>query len=154
MKRTRIATVLILVVLATTSTMAPPLFAQASKPRVNNEKPAKVTGQTKRIHPHALKLILQGKTAEAIAYLEKAAAAKVNPDHTQLLLDIASGKPGAWKFDAATWPWKRTLPDTSLKKDAPTDHFTIAFGGGSARICPTSASGTSSGSHAFARRAT
>ena len=46
------------------------LFAQASSPRVNNEKPTKATGQVKRIHPHALKLILQGKEDEAIAYLE------------------------------------------------------------------------------------
>jgi len=106
------------------------LFAQASKPRVNNERPEKVTGQVKRIHPHALKLVLQGKSKEAITYLEKSASANVNPEHTKLLLDIAQGKPGSWKFDAATWPWKRTLPNTSLKKDAPTEQFTIAFGGG------------------------
>ena len=106
------------------------LFGQASPPNPNNEKPAKVTGQVKRIHPHALKLILQGKKEEAIAYLEASEEAKINPDHTQLLLDLARGKPGAWKYDAKTWPWDRTLPDTSLKKDAPTDQFTIAFGGG------------------------
>ena len=63
--RKQITNVLIYVTLATSSAIAPPLFAQASRPRVNNEKPAKVTGQTKRIHPHALKLILQGKKAEA-----------------------------------------------------------------------------------------
>ena len=34
---------------------APQLFAQASKPRVNNEKPEKGK-QVKRMHPHALKL--------------------------------------------------------------------------------------------------
>ncbi len=38
----------------------PELFAQASNLRVNNEKPEK-GGQSKRIHPHGLKLILQGK---------------------------------------------------------------------------------------------
>ena len=130
----RITNLLIPVVLATTATVAPPLFAQASNPRVNNEKPAKVTGQTKRIHPHALKLILQGKKAEAIAYLETSSAAKVNPDHTKLLQDMARDKPGAWKLDAATWPLERTLPDTSLKQDAPTDRFTIAFGGGAGYV--------------------
>ncbi|MEM7474572.1 MAG: alkaline phosphatase D family protein [Planctomycetota bacterium] len=108
--------------------------SQASKPRVNNEKPAKVSGQVKRIHPHGLKLILQGKKDEAIAYLEKSAEAKVNPEHTQLLLDIAHGKSNAWKYDAATWPWKRTLPNTSLKEDVPTDQFTIAFGGGAGYV--------------------
>ena len=109
---------------------APAVFGQASPPKPNNEKPAKVTGQVKRIHPHALKLILQGKKEEAIAYLEASEEAQINPDHTQLLLDIANEKPGAWKYDAETWPWDRALPDTSLKKDAPTDQFTIAFGGG------------------------
>ena len=39
------------------------LFAQASNLRVNNEKPEK-GGQSKRIHPHGLKLILQGKKKE------------------------------------------------------------------------------------------
>ncbi|NNC90018.1 MAG: alkaline phosphatase family protein [Akkermansiaceae bacterium] len=131
---TRITKLLLHVVLAAGFTIAPPLRAQASAPRVNNEKPEKATGQTKRIHPHALKLILQGKTAEAIAYLEASAAAKVNPDHTRLLLDIARGRPDAWKFDAGTWPWKRTLPDTSLKKGAPADRFTIAFGGGAGYV--------------------
>jgi alkaline phosphatase D len=111
-----------------------PLFGQASKPRVNNEKPEKEKGQVKRIHPHALKLILQGKKGEAISYLEASAAAKINPGHTKLLMDLAQGKAGAWKFDAATWPWKRTLPDTSLKKDAPNDQFTIAFGGGAGYV--------------------
>ena len=109
---------------------APSLHADASNPRPNNEKPEKVTGQVKRIHPHALKLILNGKTDEALAYLEAAETSKINPDHTQLLRDIAQGKDGAWQYDADTWPWERTLPDTSLKKDAPTDRFTIAFGGG------------------------
>ena len=37
----------------------PGLFGQASNLRVNNEKPEK-GGQSKRIHPHGLKLILQG----------------------------------------------------------------------------------------------
>jgi alkaline phosphatase D len=134
MNRTLRTAFLILAVLAATSTTRPPVFAQASKPKVNNEKLAKVTGQTKRIHPHALKLILQGKTTEAIAYLEKSKAAKVNPDHTELLLDIARGEPDAWKFDAATWPWKRTLPDTSLKENSPMDRFTIAFGGGAGYV--------------------
>ena len=134
MFRKRITHVLIFIVLATPFISASSLFAQASKPRVNNERPTKVTGQVKRIHPHALKLILQGKQAEAIAYLEMSAVAKVNPDHTKLLLDIARGKPGAGKFDAATWPWKRALPDTSLKKEAPSDQFTIAFGGGAGYV--------------------
>lgn len=132
MNRTTSTALLIFALLASTSTT--PLFGQASKPRVNNEKPTKLTGQTKRIHPHALKLILQGKTTEAIAYLEKSEAAKVNSDHTKLLLDIARGESDAWNFDAATWPWERTLPDTSLKKDAPTDRFTIAFGGGAGYV--------------------
>ena len=113
---------------------APSLFAQASDPKPNNEKPAKVTGQVKRIHPHALKLILQGKKDEAISYLKSSEAAEVNPDHTKLLLDVARGNPEAWKFDAASWPWKRALPDTSLKMDAPTDRFTIAFGGGAGYV--------------------
>ncbi|MDP6717023.1 MAG: alkaline phosphatase D family protein [Pirellulaceae bacterium] len=133
MTRTRIATVLILVMLVTTFVTAP-TFAESSKLRVNNEKPTKASGQVKRIHPHALKLILRGNTDEAIAYLEKASEAKVNKDHTKLLLDIARGKSGAWKYDARTWPWKRTLPDTSLKKDAPTERFTIAFGGGAGYV--------------------
>ena len=121
-------------ILAATAILTPPLFAQASSPRPNNEKPAKLTGQTKRIHPYALKLILQGKRAEAIDYLGKSEAAKVNPDHTKLLLDIAQDKPGAWRFDAETWPWDRAVPDTSLKKGAPTDQFTIAFGGGAGYV--------------------
>ncbi len=109
------------------------LHGQASKPRVNNEKPEKGK-QSKRIHPHALKLILQGKSKEAIAYLESTAGKGVNPGHTRMLLDLARGKPEAWKFDAATWPWERTLPDTSLKKDAAADSFTIAFGGGAGYV--------------------
>ncbi|MEM7143502.1 MAG: alkaline phosphatase D family protein [Verrucomicrobiota bacterium] len=114
--------------------LTPTVYAQASTPKPNNEKPEKVTGQVKRIHPHALKLILEGRESEAIAYLESAETSKINPDHTQLLLDIANGAPNAWKYDAATWPWERTLPDTSLKKNAPTDQFTIAFGGGAGYV--------------------
>ena len=102
---------------------------QANKPRVNNEKPGN-RGQVKRVHPHALKLILQGNKKEAIAYLKETSAFEVNPKHTQLLLDIANDKPNAWKYDATTWPWERALPNTALKKDEPTDKFTIAFGGG------------------------
>ena len=111
------------------------LFAQASNLRVNNEKPEK-GGQSKRIHPHGLKLILQGKKKEAIAYLHKYKDDKVNPEQTQMLIDLALEKPNAWKFDAKTWPWKRTLPNTSLKKDAPSDKFTIAFGGGAGYVPP------------------
>lgn len=109
-------------------------FAQASKPRVNNEKPEKSKGQVKRIHPHALKLILTGKKKEAVEYLEKTSAAKINPDHTKLLQDIIKGKKNAWQYDAKTWPWDRVLPNTSLKKDAPSDKFTIGFGGGSGYV--------------------
>ena len=86
----------------------PGLFAQASNLRVNNEKPEK-GGQSKRIHPHGLKLILQGKKKEAISYLNKYKEDKVNPEQTQMLIDLALDKPDAWKFDAKTWPWKRTL---------------------------------------------
>lgn len=111
-----------------------PLWADASKPKPNNEKLPKVTGQVKRIHPYALKLILQGKKEKAIAYLKEAEAAKTNPDHTKLLLEIANGSPDAWQLDAATWPWERALPDTSLQQDAPTDQFTIAFGGGAGYV--------------------
>ena len=132
--RKPITTLLIPLLLFAIINKAHTVFAQASTPKVNNEKPTKVTGQTKRIHPHALKLILQGNKDEAIAYLEKTSAAKVNPDHTKLLLDLARGKPGAWKLDAASWPWERTLPDTSLKADAPADRFTIAFGGGAGYV--------------------
>ncbi len=121
--------------LAALACTAGPLGAQASKPRVNNEQPTNLGGQTKRIHPRALKLILQGEKDEAIAFLEAAAeAAEVNPEHSQLLLDIARGAPGAWTFDAETWPWERTLPDTSLKSDAPAGRFTIAFGGGAGYV--------------------
>ena len=80
---------------------APQLFAQASKPRVNNEKPTQ-RKQVKRMHPHALKLILQGNKKEAIAYLEATSENAVNPEHTKMLLDLAHGKPNAWKFDAET----------------------------------------------------
>ena len=117
------------------NTAGPSLFAQASNLRVNNEKPEK-GGQSKRIHPHGLKLILQGKKKEAIAYLNKHKDDKVNPEQTQMLIDLALDKPNAWKFDAKTWPWERTLPDTSLKKDAPSDKFTIAFGGGAGYVPP------------------
>lgn len=120
--------------LAITFVFTASLWAQASKPRVDNEKPAQARGQVKRIHPHALKLILQNRKAEAVAYLKSTAEAKVNPIHTKLLLDIAKDAPHAWKFDAATWPWERALPDTSLKKDAPTDRFSIAFGGGAGYV--------------------
>ncbi|MBT6400765.1 MAG: alkaline phosphatase family protein [Verrucomicrobia bacterium] len=125
---------LILVATAAIITAPSVIFAQASKPRVNNEKPEKVKGQVKRIHPHALKLILTGKKKEAAEYLEKTAAAKINPDHTKLLQDIIKGKKNAWQYDAKTWPWDRVLPNTSLKKDAPSDKFTIGFGGGSGYV--------------------
>lgn len=125
---------LILVATATTITASSVIFAQASKPRVNNEKPEKAKGQVKRIHPHALKLILTGKKKEAVEYLEKTSAAKINPDHTKLLQDIIKGKKNAWQYDAKTWPWDRVLPNTSLKKDAPSNKFTIGFGGGSGYV--------------------
>jgi alkaline phosphatase D len=125
---------LILVATAATITAPSVVFAQASKPRVNNEKPEKAKGQVKRIHPHALKLILTGKKKEAAEYLEKTSAAKINPDHTKLLQDIIKGKKNAWQYDAKTWPWDRVLPNTSLKKDAPSDKFTIGFGGGSGYV--------------------
>ena len=125
---------LILVVTAASITAPSVTFGQASKPRVNNENPEKVKGQVKRIHPHALKLILTGKKKEAAEYLKKASAAKINPDHTRLLQDIIEGKKNAWQYDAKTWPWDRVLPNTSLKKDAPSDKFTIGFGGGSGYV--------------------
>ncbi|MFT5857682.1 MAG: hypothetical protein ACI8XO_004944, partial [Verrucomicrobiales bacterium] len=52
----KLTSALVYVTLATISISSTPLFAQASNPRVNNERPEKVKGQTKRIHPHALKL--------------------------------------------------------------------------------------------------
>ena len=125
---------LILVATAAIITAPSVIFAQASKPRVNNEKPEKAKGQVKRIHPHALKLILTGKKKEAAEYLEKTSAAKINPDHTKLLQDIIKGKKNAWQYDAKTWPWDRVLPNTSLKKDAPSNKFTIGFGGGSGYV--------------------
>lgn len=125
---------LILVATAATITAPSVIFAQASKPRVNNEKPEKAKGQVKRIHPHALKLILTGKKKEAAEYLEKTSAAKINPDHTKLLQDIIKGHKNAWQYDAKTWPWDRVLPNTSLKKDAPSNKFTIGFGGGSGYV--------------------
>ena len=112
---------------------SPQLFAQASKLKVNNEKPEKGQ-QVKRMHPHALKLILQGRKKEAIAYLEAVSKKEVHLGQNEMLLDLARGKPDAWKFDAETWPWERTLPDTSLKQDAPSDKFTIAFGGGAGYV--------------------
>ena len=51
--------------------------SQASNPRVNNEKPEKGS-QAKRIHPHALKLILNGRKQEAIAYLKSTTDKEVN----------------------------------------------------------------------------
>lgn len=125
---------LILVATAAIITAPSVIFAQASKPRVNNEKPEKAKGQVKRIHPHALKLILTGKKKEAAEYLKKTSAAKINPDHTKLLQDIIKGKKNAWQYDAKTWPWDRVLPNTSLKKDAPSNKFTIGFGGGSGYV--------------------
>ena len=106
---------------------------QANKPRVNNEKPGS-RGQVKRVHPHALKLILRGKKEEAIAYLKETAKFDVNPEHTELLLKIAQGKKNAWKYDAETWPWERALPNTSLKTKEPSDKFTIVFGGGAGYV--------------------
>ena len=125
---------LILVATAASITAPSVTLGQASKPRVNNENPEKVKGQVKRIHPHALKLILTGKKKEAAEYLKKASAAKINPDHTRLLQDIIEGKKNAWQYDAKTWPWDRVLPNTSLKKDGPSDKFTIGFGGGSGYV--------------------
>lgn len=125
---------LILVATAASITAPSVTLGQASKPRVNNENPEKVKGQVKRIHPHALKLILTGKKKEAAEYLKKASAAKINPDHTRLLQDIIEGKKNAWQYDAKTWPWDRVLPNTSLKKEAPSDKFTIGFGGGSGYV--------------------
>jgi len=124
---------LLLLSLVAAATTGPQLFAQASRLKVNNEKPEKGK-QVKRMHPHALKLILQGRKEEAIAYLEAVSEKEVNPAQNKMLLDLARGKPDAWKFDARTWPWERTLPDTSLKKDAPSDKFTIAFGGGAGYV--------------------
>ena len=125
-----------LILFATVASITAPsvTLGQASKPRVNNENPEKVKGQVKRIHPHALKLILTGKKKEAAEYLKKASAAKINPDHTRLLQDIIEGKKNAWQYDAKTWPWDRVLPNTSLKKDAPSEKFTIGFGGGSGYV--------------------
>ena len=125
-----------LILFATVASITAPsvTLGQASKLRVNNENPEKVKGQVKRIHPHALKLILTGKKKEAAEYLKKASAAKINPDHTRLLQDIIEGKKNAWQYDAKTWPWDRVLPNTSLKKDAPSDKFTIGFGGGSGYV--------------------
>ena len=65
---------LLLISLVAASANGPQLFAQASKLKVNNEKPQK-RDQVKRMHPHALKLILQGRKQEAIAYLEGLLAA-------------------------------------------------------------------------------
>ena len=100
---------------------------------MNNEQPGS-RGQVKRVHPHALKLILRGKKEEAIAYLKETAKFDVNPEHTELLLKIAQGKKNAWKYDAETWPWERALPNTSLKTKEPSDKFTIVFGGGAGYV--------------------
>jgi alkaline phosphatase D len=132
MNKSRTPILLFLSLVAVTAT-GPQLFAQPSKLKVNNEKP-QTRNQVKRMHPHAFKLILQGKKKEAIAYLEAVSEKEVNPGHNKMLLDIARGKPDAWKFDAKTWPFERTLPDTSLKQDAPSDKFTIAFGGGAGYV--------------------
>ena len=61
--------VLLFLAMLAAPALSPRLFAQASKLKVNNEKPEK-GNQVKRMHPHALKLILQGKKKETIAYLE------------------------------------------------------------------------------------
>ena len=82
-------------IVAIISLVTPQLFAQSSKPRVNNEKPEK-GNQVKRMHPHALKLILQGNKQEAIDYLEATSDKAVNPGHTKMLLDLARGKPDTW----------------------------------------------------------
>ena len=108
--------------------LSSPLLAQASKLKVNNESPSK-RDQVKRMHPHALKLILQGRKKEAIEYLEKTSEMAVNSKHTKMLMDMALDRSNAWKLDAKTWPWERTLPNTSLKKEEASDKFTIAFGG-------------------------
>jgi len=131
-KKKFMVTLFIVTLVSSTITISS-VYAQASVPKVNNEEPEK-KGQVKRIHPHALKLILQGNTEEAIAYLESASSSNVNSEHTKMLVDIANGKSNVWKFDAATWPWERTLPDTSLKKNTPTNRFTIAFGGGAGYV--------------------
>ena len=123
----------LLKIIAVLSLATPQFFAQSSKPRVNNEKPEK-GNQVKRMHPHALKLILQGNKQEAIDYLEATAEKAVNPEHTKMLLDLARGKPDRWKYDAKTWPWERALPDTSLKKDEVNNQFTIVFGGGAGYV--------------------
>ena len=113
--------------------LSSPLLAQASKLKVNNESPSK-RDQVKRMHPHALKLILQGRKKEAIEYLEKTSEKAVNSKHTKMLMDMALDRSNAWKLDAKTWPWERTLPNTSLKKDEASDRFTIAFGGGAGYV--------------------
>ena len=123
----------LLKIIAVLSLATPQFFAQSSKPRVNNEKPEK-GNQVKRMHPHALKLILQGNKQEAIDYLEATSEKAVNPEHTKMLLDLARGKPDRWKYDAKTWPWERALPDTSLKKDEVNNQFTIVFGGGAGYV--------------------
>ena len=70
------------------------LFAQASKPRVNNERPEKVTGQVKRIHPHALKLILQGNSKEAIAYPRKVGFSKRESRAYKAIVRCCTGQTG------------------------------------------------------------
>ena len=125
--------------------MAPPtlftlflLGAPTARPSLHTQSQQRETRKRKpgQAHPHALKLILQGKKKEAIAYLNKYKDNKVNPEQTQMLIDLALDKPDAWKFDAETWPWVRTLPNTSLKQNASSNKFTIAFGGGAGYVPP------------------
>ena len=71
--------------------LSSPLLAQASKLKVNNESPSK-RDQVKRMHPYALKLILQGRNKEAIKYLENISEKAVNPKHTKMLMDMALEK--------------------------------------------------------------
>ena len=56
MNKSRTPILLFLSLVAVTAT-GPQLFAQPSKLKVNNEK-AQTRHQVKRMHPHALKLIL------------------------------------------------------------------------------------------------
>ena len=86
MNKSRTPILLFLSLVAVTAT-GPQLFAQPSKLKVNNEKP-QTRNQVKRMHPHAFKLILQGKKKEAIAYLEAVSEKEVNPGHNKMLLDL------------------------------------------------------------------
>ena len=107
--------IFLLYLLVSLMNVSSPLLAQASKLKVNNESPIK-RDQVKRMHPYALKLILQGRKKEAIEYLEKISEKAVNSKHTKMLMDMALDRSNAWKLDGKTWPWERTLPNTSLKK--------------------------------------